>query len=69
MPAGTSSGPSAEGESEKKGRLVGRGSIAVSQLSPRPRNLWVDLAFGGGRVNIDAQFNEFVDPHFQNSAK
>lgn len=68
--AGTPSGPSPnETGIKKKGHLIGRGSIAVSQLNSSPRNLWIELVFGGGRVNIDAQFNEFVDPRFHNSVK
>lgn len=69
-PAGTSAGPTESGKSVgEKGRVIGSGSIAVSLLSRAPRNLWIDMTYGGGRVNIEAQFNEFVDPRFHDSIR
>lgn len=43
-------------------RIIGYGSIPISQISGTAASFWIDLTSGGGRVKMDVQFNEFVDP-------
>ncbi|KAI0567460.1 EF hand [Gracilaria domingensis] len=45
-----------------RGTLIGYGSLSVSTLSSFAEALWVDLTTGGGRIRLDVQFNEFIDP-------
>lgn len=49
-------------QKERKGKFIGSGTLPISQVSSSTKNVWVDLSTGGGRVNIDVQFNLFVDP-------
>lgn len=46
--------------------IIGYGTLAMSQISTGSKNIWVDLTTGGGRVNIDVQYNEYVDPRYDN---
>lgn len=43
-------------------KIIGYGSIPVSEIGNDATTMWIDLAAGGGRVRMDVQFNEFVDP-------
>lgn len=45
-------------------RIIGYGTIPISKLEGQAQTLWVDLRTGGGRIKIDVQFSEFVDPKF-----
>lgn len=42
--------------------IIGYGNIPVTNLKGPAQGVWVDLTTGGGRVRIDVQFSEFVDP-------
>lgn len=46
--------------------IIGMGSIALSDydMSSSPQNVWVELAGGRGSVNLELQFQQFVDPRF-----
>lgn len=43
-------------------RIIGYGSIPISALGSSARSIWIDLTTGGGRVLMDIQFSEFVNP-------
>lgn len=42
--------------------VIGYGSVSISDLVEGACSMWVDLTTGGGRIRIDVQFSEFVDP-------
>lgn len=60
--SGTGTSISPVRQANRLDKIIGIGSLPLSNLGPRAQTLWVDLTNGGGRVRLDVQFNEFVDP-------
>lgn len=42
--------------------VIGFGTVPVADLGSTAKTIWVELTRGGGRVRMDVQFSEFVDP-------
>ena len=42
--------------------IIGYGTIPISGFSGRPASIWIDLTTGGGRIRVDVQYSEFVEP-------
>lgn len=42
--------------------IIGYGIIPISELTSKASSMWVDLTTGGGRIRLDIQYNQFVDP-------
>jgi len=45
--------------------VIGFGSVPISDLRGAAEGIWIDLTTGGGRVKVDVQFSEFVDPQLR----
>lgn len=43
-------------------KVIGYGTIPMTEVEPTAQTKWIELTKGGGRVCMDLQFNEFVDP-------
>lgn len=53
---------SAVAQASKLDGIIGYGSIPIADIGPSAKSVWVELTKGGGRVRLDVQFCEFVDP-------
>lgn len=51
-------------EANRAESVIGFGILSLSELSLEPVNIWVELTTGGGRINVDLQISEFIDPRF-----
>lgn len=43
-------------------KIIGYGSIPICDIGTDAKTFWINLTTGGGRVKMDIQSNEFVDP-------
>lgn len=43
-------------------KIIGYGTISITEIGATAQTMWIELTKGGGRVCMDLQFNEFVDP-------
>lgn len=43
-------------------KIIGYGTIALADIGPTATTMWIEMTEGGGRIRMDLQFNEFVDP-------
>lgn len=51
-------------EANRAESVIGFGTLALSELSEDSANIWVELTTGGGRINVDLQISEFIDPRY-----
>lgn len=49
----------------RRDAIIGYGTVPVSELRGVAEGVWIDLSTGGGRVKVDVQFSEFVDPQLR----
>lgn len=60
--SGSAAASSPVEQANRLNKIIGYGNIHISEIGPDAKPFWIDLATGGGRVKVDIQFNEFVDP-------
>lgn len=60
----THSGSKPQKSRRKEDKLIASGSIAITELTVRNQRRRVEMTAGRGFINIDVQFNEFVDPQY-----
>lgn len=60
--SGSATASSAVEQANGLNKIIGYGNIRISDIGPDAKPFWIDLTTGGGRVKMEIQFNEFVDP-------